>query len=100
MRIHVKYKLEKEMCDELIVQAKNNNWIVYPEQGGWDILLIRNNIQVGIQAKLRPNIKLLSQSFPLTERETGPHYRAIAVGNSNWKEKKDLIKLCIALRLI
>jgi hypothetical protein len=99
IKIYRKYALEKDMCDELTTRAKTNGWIVYPEQGGWDLLLVRNSIQVGIQAKLRANIKLLSQAL-VSEEFAGPHYRAVAVGNSNYLEKEDFAKIAIGLRLI
>jgi len=98
VKIYKKYKLESDMCNELINYANHFNWISYPEQGGWDILLVRNNIQVGIQAKLRPTIKVLSQA--LTQENNGPHYRAIAIGNSHFKEKEDFAKIAFNLRLI
>jgi hypothetical protein len=98
IKIYKKYNLEKDMCDELTIHAKHNGWVVYPEQGGWDLLLVRNHIQVGIQAKLRLTIKLLSQA--LTNSNVGPHYRAVAVGNSHWLEKEDFIKISFPLKLI
>ncbi len=78
------------MCDELTLRSKNVGWVVYPEQGGWDLLLVRNHIQVGIQAKLRPTVKLFAQAI-VPESSPGPHYRAIAVGNLNFKERRDVI---------
>jgi hypothetical protein len=99
IKIYKKYELERDMCSELTIEAKNNGWVVYPEQSNWDLLLVRNGIQVGIQAKLRPTIKLLSQSL-VPEEYPGPHYRAVAVGNTHWKERDDFAKISIALRLI
>ena len=99
IKIYRKYRLEKDMCDELTTRAKLNKWVVYPEQGSWDLLLVRNGIQVGIQAKLRPTIKLLSQAL-ISEEFSGPHYRAIAVGNSHRKEKDHFAKISIPLKLI
>lgn len=99
IKIYKKYELEKNMCDELTAYAKLGGWTVYPEQGGWDLLLIRNKIQVGVQAKLRPTIKLLSQAL-VPEILAGPHYRAVAVGNTNYKEKDDFSRVAQTLRLV
>jgi hypothetical protein len=99
IKIYRKYELEKDMCDELTGRAKLTGWTVYPEQGGWDLLLVRNSVQVGIQTKLRPTIKLLSQAL-ISEEIAGPHYRVVAVGNSHWKEKEDFAKISMALRLV
>jgi len=99
IKIFKKYSLEKDMCDELSAHMKDSGWIVYPEQGGWDLLLVRRNIQIGVQAKLRPTIKLLSQAL-ISEQVSGPHYRAVAVGNSQEEEKEDFAKISMALRLI
>jgi len=99
IKIHKKYQLEKDMCYELSNHAKAAGWIVYPEQCGWDLLLIRGNIQVGVQAKLRPTVKVLSQAL-ISEHEPGPHYRAVAIGNSHWQEKKDFAKVAMASKLV
>jgi hypothetical protein len=99
IKIYRKYSLEKDMCEELSAHAKANKWIVYPEQGDWDLLLVRNKIQVGVQAKLRPTIKLLSQAL-VSEDVAGPHYRAVAIGNSHWQEKEDFAKIAMALKLV
>jgi hypothetical protein len=98
MKINKKYKSEKDMCDELIHHSNLNGWVSYPEQGNWDILLVKNNIQVGIQAKLRPNIKVLSQAICC--RKEGPHYRAVAVGNSNFNEMADFHMVAAGLKLV
>jgi len=99
MVINKKYQLEKDMCDELTRRAKEAGWVVYPEQGGWDLLLVRNHVQVGVQAKLRPTIKLFSQAI-VSEEYAGPHYRAIAVGNMSFKEREDIARVAKKCRLI
>jgi hypothetical protein len=99
MVILKKYKLEKDMCDELTRRSREAGWIVYPEQGGWDLLLVRNHIQVGVQAKLRPTIKLFSQAI-VSEEYPGPHYRAVAVGNMSFKERKSVARVARTCGLV
>ena len=99
MGIYKKYKLEKDMCDELTQRVTQNGWTVYPEQGGWDLLIIRNKIQVGIQAKLRPTVKLFAQAI-VPEDLPGPQYRAIAIGNMAYKDRAEIVKVAKACGLI
>jgi len=62
---------EDELCEWFIDLAKSHGWICYPETSGWDILLVRNSIQIGVQSKVRANIKLLEQVLPSTQRRHG-----------------------------
>lgn len=66
-------------------QGNAPGWTVYPETGGFDILLHRaeDGVQIGIEAKLRLNLEVLCQAYPVDSWdgavEVGPHYRAILV---------------------
>ena len=55
---------ETDLCNILIEEAMKNGWTIYPETGDWDILLMRAEIQIGVQAKLTGNIKVLHQALP------------------------------------
>lgn len=80
------YKLESELCDILIKHAKQNGWRIFPETSGWDILLVKD-IQIGIQAKLKDNIDVLSQAIEGKQSininakwiNAAPHIRAVLV---------------------
>lgn len=56
---------------------------MHPETSGWDLLLARGDLQVGIQAKLRPNLAVLAQALPCTrsfdDAGPGPDVRAVLV---------------------
>jgi hypothetical protein len=59
-------------------------WTAYAETAGWDILLVRkiDGCQIGIQAKLRLNLSVFSQTLDEGAHSTtrpGPDYRAILV---------------------
>lgn len=58
-------------------------WTRYPETAGWDLLLSHDEtgIQVGIEAKLSLNAKVLLQALPAHRwaAEIGPDYRAVLV---------------------
>ena len=78
---------EQDLCELLSACARELEWTVYPEQGGWDVLLaLPDGSQVGVQAKLRPNLDVLAQTIvgrPTTRqrrRRTGvPDVRAVLV---------------------
>jgi hypothetical protein len=77
------FETEAAVCERLIADAKVGGWTAYPEQGDWDLLLVRRRVQVGVQAKLVGNLEVLLQALPAPARPsicTGPQYRAIVVG--------------------
>ncbi len=58
------FKTEAELCAAFIEYAQRGEaWTAYAETCGWDILLVRkaDGFQIGIQAKLNYNMKVLSQ---------------------------------------
>jgi len=75
---------EADLCQAFIEFAGRHGWTAYPEQGGWDILLVRADVQVGVQAKLVADLHVLEQVLPEQANyrvtEVGPTYRAILVG--------------------
>lgn len=125
------FKTEAEMCDNFAKRARAQGYEVYPETGGWDLLLVwtgdapspvgaeivrdeyaytpttayhtgrwasvaaelikewdrvfEKGMQIGIQAKLRPNVDVLSQCIDLRMRTTssGPDHRAVLVPYTN-----------------
>lgn len=83
------FKVESELCDMLSQRAKDMGWKVFPETGGNDLLLVatddvrtknaRPGDQIGVQAKLSGNIKVLAQAMPDHWSEKGPHWHAVLV---------------------
>jgi hypothetical protein len=77
---------EADLCAGFIAAAtKDGKWRAYPETAGFDILLVRTSdgAQIGIEAKLTLNNKVLTQVLPDGGRwnavEEGPDYRAVLV---------------------
>lgn len=59
--------------------ATRLGWTFYPEAGGWDALLVLpDETQVGIQAKLRANVDVLAQAL-VPARRVGPDVHAVLV---------------------
>lgn len=80
------YKTEAQLCKDFIQWAKPQGWIAYPETAGWDLVLVGvDGCQIGIQAKLHPNVKVLAQTvvacdFTWTDTPIqGPDFRAVLV---------------------
>lgn len=84
---------ETDLCAAFTEAARSEGWTVYPEPTGWDLLLCRRGVQVGVEAKLLGGVEVLLQALPaLTSMPTrrrsrlaragfpGPHYRAVLVG--------------------
>lgn len=88
------YASEAALCADFIAWVKRQSgqvvygrripvWTAYAETAGWDILLVaEDGTQIGIEAKLKFNMKVLAQALP--ERwahwhDSGPDYRAVLV---------------------
>lgn len=74
------YETEAELCADFIAYAKNQGWVAYAETGGYDIVLASkiDGTQIGIQAKLTFNLKVIEQILDGYQKE-GPDFRAILV---------------------
>lgn len=59
-------------------------WTIYPETAGWDLLLVdQHGVQIGIEAKMTLNVKVLSQALPhYYASDRGPDYRAVLVARA------------------
>lgn len=81
------YKTEAELCAELVAHARSIGFKAYPETNDQDVLLVagpdvrgfKAGDQIGVQAKLRPNVQVLSQAMPRVGRSRQPHYYAVLV---------------------
>lgn len=75
---------EAAMCKRFL-SALPDEWVSYPETAGWDILLVRklDGFQLGIQAKLKLNAHVISQSLEeygvWSVDRPGPDCRAVLV---------------------
>lgn len=78
------FKKETELCAEFM-KLVPKEWTVYPETGGFDILLVRgeDGFQIGVEAKLRLNAKVISQAAETSSYWAqclpGPDSRAILI---------------------
>lgn len=63
------------------VGEQRGDWRVYPETADWDVLLVGpDGTQIGVEAKLTLNLKVLEQALPESwSRCDGPDFRAVLV---------------------
>lgn len=77
------------------------DWTVYPETAGWDLLLVhKDGYQVGLEAKLSLNAKVIAQALAGSDsywREEGPDYRGVLVPRVGVQH--NLTPICRALGL-
>lgn len=78
------FATEAELCAAFIEHAcRDGQWTAYPECAGWDVLMVRkaDGFQVGVQAKMAFNLKVLAQSVETYHgwRDAGPDVRAVLV---------------------
>lgn len=95
------FKTEAELCAAFAKVSEAAGWTVYAETAGWDQLLVdADGQQIGVQAKLRPNIAVLHQAIEYDHPERhGPDFRAVLVGSNDaafeWIARR-LRLICIA----
>jgi hypothetical protein len=104
------YETEAALCADFIAWVKAEGgkyrngvqtpvWTPYAETAGWDILLVaEDGTQIGVQAKLKFNMKVLSQSVPECWNhwhDRGPDYRAVLVPDRDSSHEN----ICAALGL-
>lgn len=77
------FDTEAAMCAVFCDWVKRQGWTPYAEWGGFDVLLVHpDGTQIGVQAKLRFNLKVLDQILPEdyeAVRDCGPDFRAVLV---------------------
>jgi len=106
-----KYETEAALCADFLAWVTRSAgavvygkvtpaWQAYAETAGWDVLLVApDGTQIGVQAKLRFNLKVLSQALPNhwnDWHDRGPDYRAVLVPEHD----ADADRLCAALGLM
>lgn len=78
------FKTEIDLCSRFVEGVDQKVWVVLAETSGWDMLLSRreDGFQIGIQAKLKLNAKVLAQAleeWASSACSPGPDYRAVLV---------------------
>lgn len=78
-----KFEREADLCRAFQKCVEDNgDWHFYAETGGFDIVLVHkvNGVQIGIEAKLTLNTKVLLQAIEYQSGPNGPDFRAVLVG--------------------
>lgn len=77
----VVFETEAALC-QAFQRTVPPEWVAYPETAGWDLLLVHRvgGWQVGIEAKLTLNAKVIAQAIDGLRYGKGPDFRAVLVG--------------------
>lgn len=81
-RILPAFETEAALCQAFVLNVPEE-WVVYPETCGWDLLLVHREggWQIGVEAKLSLNTKVLEQAIRHRASDhAGPDFRAVLVG--------------------
>lgn len=98
------FESEADLVQEFIHQISSKRpdwpWTIYPETANWDLLLAhRDGYQIGIEAKMSLNAKVIDQALEGASSEwaatDGPDYRAVLVPSS--KVQQHLSRICKAI---
>lgn len=81
--LRAKFESEAALCGAFI-EALPEEWTAYPETAGFDIVLAHGSgVQIGVEAKLLLNAKVITQIIPRANSayagHTGPDFRAVLV---------------------
>jgi hypothetical protein len=80
-------------------RLRDNPWTVYAETAGWDLLLQhRDGYQLGIEAKMSLNAKVIDQALTGATKwhvSSGPDYRGVLVPEA--KLQNHLERICTAI---
>jgi hypothetical protein len=78
-------------------------WTIYPETADWDLLLVDEaGVQIGIEAKLTLNAKVICQALPdhRWSAEQGPDYRAVLVPSEKIQANMHPIAAALGLTIL
>lgn len=85
------FETEAQLCAAFIIWAQKRGYSCYPETAGWDILMVdTSGFQIGIQAKLKLNARVICQALDRYGADVGPDHRAVLVPTVDG----DLRQLC------
>lgn len=91
------FEKEADLCAAFLGRVPSDQgWTAYPETAGWDILLVHaEGWQIGIEAKLRMNLKVLSQALDYPWHDAGPDFRVLLLpaSASQYRELADALGL-------
>lgn len=73
------FDTEAKLCDDFMLRMRRNGWAIYAEWADWDFLMVRRGVQIGVQAKLNANVKVLAQALDPDRSRPGPHVHGILV---------------------
>lgn len=98
------FRFEHELVTHFRLNV-NSEWAFYPENQSWDFLLMHRetHVQVGVQAKLNLNDKVIWQCVELLSvQRTGPNFAAILVPESELSKRtaRKLLQSCAEEKLL
>lgn len=72
------FPTEAALCQVFVDRARAQGFVVHAECSNWDLVLVApDGLQVGVEAKLRPNLDVLAQAIGPQTR--GPDVHAVLV---------------------
>jgi len=83
------WRLETDLCAATIALFRAQGWKCYPEQDGWDFLMVDpKGGYHGVQAKLAGNMKVLQQAI----QQSNVNHSVVLIGRSASDEFFDLAR--------
>lgn len=90
---------EADLCAAFIEWAKPQGFVAYAETAGWDILLVGpGGTQIGVQAKMRYNLAVLTQAVEdrwMSWSNSGPDFRSVLIPTDEHSDLCDALGLTL-----
>jgi hypothetical protein len=71
-RIKAEFPTEEVLCAKFRRWAEAAGWVVHPEPGDYDLVLVKDGLQIGVQAKRAGTLKLIYQCLGNLSRRERP----------------------------
>ena len=92
---------EVSLCSAAIEVCKKQGWTAYTETCGFDIVFVGHGFTVGVEAKLKQNLKVLLQADERSRKTNVPDFIAVLTsGNLVFQKQADFNRLCNGLGFI
>lgn len=83
-------------------RRRKTSWQIYHETAGFDLLLVEaaTGVQIGVEAKMALNNKVMCQALPDRHYERGPDYRAVLVPSSKVQIGTSMLAGLVGLKVL
>lgn len=91
------FNSEVELCAKFIENAKSQGWRCYQEFANFDLYIVKEDVHIGIEAKLQANFKVIMQAKDKIDNSHGPDFVAVLVPKQKAKYEFRVVFNCAGM---